>query len=177
VTETLHPHVATLLKAYARELADTEPSPSLDARIDRLVAADRKISSHPVQRPDRRRHVLRWSAAACLALVAIVAGIAIGMRLERDAPRQRFADADSVREPPWPRPELSMWPTDSVALKIPAEYAPDGTLVAVDSRHRGAGARYWVDVIVSNDGTVRIERVVPAGPVEEPTAGVPDVDF
>jgi hypothetical protein len=25
-----------------------------------------------------------------------------------------------------------------------------------------AGDRYWVDIVVSNDGTVRIERIIPA---------------
>jgi hypothetical protein len=56
-----------------------------------------------------------------------------------------------------------MWPTDSVALKIPAEVSSHGTLVAVNGKSRSAGTRYWVDVVVSNDGTVRIENVVPAG--------------
>jgi hypothetical protein len=67
---------------------------------------------------------------------------------------------------------MSMWPTDSVALKIPAVYAADGTLVAVDDPARQTSARYWVDVVVSNDGTVRIQNVVPAGAVTPP--GNPD---
>ena len=50
-----------------------------------------------------------------------------------------------------------------MALKIPAEFSSRGTLVAVDGKTRSAGTRYWVDVVVSNDGTVRIENVVPAG--------------
>ena len=36
----------------------------------------------------------------------------------------------------------------------------------------GSGKRYWVDIVVSNDGTVRIERVVPAA--EKQNTGAPD---
>ena len=28
------------------------------------------------------------------------------------------------------------------------------------------GKRYWIDVVVSNDGTVRIDRIVPAEPAK-----------
>jgi hypothetical protein len=55
-----------------------------------------------------------------------------------------------------------MWPSDSVAVTIPAEYSPQGTLVAVNPNAKSTGKRYWIDVVVSNDGTVRIERIVPA---------------
>jgi phage protein U len=55
-----------------------------------------------------------------------------------------------------------MWPTDSVSLKIPAEYSAQGTLVAVDPNSKNTNARYLIDVVVSNDGTFRIERIVPA---------------
>jgi hypothetical protein len=34
--------------------------------------------------------------------------------------------------------------------------------VAVDPNARSSGKRYWIDVVVSNDGTVRIDRIVPA---------------
>jgi hypothetical protein len=88
-------------------------------------------------------------------------GIVIGMRLEhRAAPQAAVTDATAD---PWPPAEFSMWPTDSVAFKVPAEYSSDGRLVVVDPGSHHKGARYWVDVVVSNDGTVRIEKVVPAG--------------
>jgi hypothetical protein len=171
VTETLHPHVATLLKAYARELADTEPSTSLDARIEQLVAAEFRTPAHGASRYWRDRRVARWAAAACFVLVgvslSVTLGVAIGVRLERGSAAPRSTDASVPRDDAWPPPEFSMWPTDSVALQIPVEYAPDGSLVAVDSRRDVSGARYWVDVIVSNDGTVRIERVVPAAPIHD----------
>ena len=47
-------------------------------------------------------------------------------------------------------------------LKIPAEYSAQGTLVAVNPEAKSTGKRYWIDVVVSNDGTFRIERIVPA---------------
>jgi len=34
--------------------------------------------------------------------------------------------------------------------------------VAVDPNVHSTGKRYWIDVVVSNDGTVRIDRIVPA---------------
>ena len=158
-----HPQVASLAASYARDLARCVPSPGLDARIDRLVAAPRKDFSRPrraaARAPTPRRWV-RWAAAACLGTLAVAAGVIIGVRVERaGAPPL----ATTSREPAWPPTDFSMWPTDSVALKIPAEISPHGTLVAVDGKTRSAGTRYWVDVVVSNDGTVRIENVVPAG--------------
>jgi hypothetical protein len=172
VNRPLHPQVGPLAREYARELGEIFPSKDLDARIDRLVAAHGKEISGP--RASRARaapiHVPRWAAAAALALVAIAAGVLIGVTLERGASehvtvlataRGMASDAEAA----WPPPGMAMWPTDSVALKVPAEYAADGTLVAVDDAARHTSARYWVDIVVSNDGTVRIQNVVPAGTV------------
>ena len=60
-----------------------------------------------------------------------------------------------------------MWPTDSVSFKIPAEYSAQGTLVAVDPDSKHGSTRYWIDVVVSNDGTFRIEQIVPADPTQK----------
>ena len=60
-----------------------------------------------------------------------------------------------------------MWPTDSVSFKVPAEYSAQGTLVAVDPDSKNTSTRYWIDVVVSNDGTFRIERIVPADPAQK----------
>ena len=160
MTDSPHPRVAALLGSYARELAGMEPSSDLDARVREMVATNR----HAMQAAARPRFqsLRRWAAAACLALVAVAAGVVIGVRLERDGAPTADA-ADVTREPAWLPPEFSMWPADSVALKIPAEYSSDGTLVAVDPASRRGGTRYWVDIVVSNDGTVRIEKIVPAG--------------
>lgn len=158
--ETLdpHPHLAHLLKQYARDLAESAPSPHLDARINRLVA-DREQIFAPVPRL-RRRAVLPLAAAAGFAALAIGAGVFIGMRLEQA--RAVLATAAAAHETLWPPADLTMWPTDSVSFKIPAEYSPQGTLVAVDPDSKHVGTRYWIDVVVSNDGTFRIEQIVPA---------------
>lgn len=153
MTESLHPQVAEMLERYRGELRNTAPSDALDARIDRLVAGDTK----PAWRPARRLPL--WAAAAGLAVLAIATGIFIGMRLERAAP------AGSVAQQPDPMPaDFSLWPSDSVALQIPAEYSAQGTLVAVDPAAHSTGKRFWIDVVVSNDGTIRIDRIVPAEP-------------
>jgi hypothetical protein len=153
-----HPHLAHLLKQYARDLAESAPSPHLDARIDRLVADHGQIFA-PVPRL-RRRSAVPYAAAAGFAALAIGAGVFIGMRLEQA--RAVLATAAAARDTLWPPADLTMWPTDSVSFKIPAEYSPQGTLVAVDPDSKDGGTRYWIDVVVSNDGTFRIEQIVPA---------------
>ena len=159
MSHILDPQVAALADAYARDLARCLPGRGLDARIDRLVAAPPKIVRvAPAQRPASRG---QFAAAACVGALAVAAGVFIGVRVERAAAPPLAVT--SSRDPAWPPPDFSMWPTDSVALKIPAEVSAHGTLVAVNGKTRSAGTRYWVDIVVSNDGTVRIENVVPAG--------------
>ena len=159
MSATLHSEVAGLADAYARDLARCVPSRDLDARIERLVAAPRTfLRERPAPPPALRWG--RWVAAACVGTLAVAAGVIIGVRVERAAPPLATA---TPRDPAWPPQDFSMWPTDSVALKIPAEVSSHGTLVAVNGKTRNAGTRYWVDIVVSNDGTVRIENVVPAG--------------
>ncbi|HEX6398117.1 MAG TPA: hypothetical protein VFZ95_11880 [Steroidobacteraceae bacterium] len=153
MTEPMHPQVEALLARYRRELRDTEPSDSLDARIARLVAPGETVLP---RRPSRVPRAAYWVAAAGLAAIAIAAGILIGMRLERAAP-SHVAQQEAALPA-----DFSLWPADSVALQIPAEYSAQGTLVAVDPNARSTGKRYWIDVVVSNDGTVRIDRIVPA---------------
>jgi hypothetical protein len=158
LADETHPQIAALLKQYARDLRETSPSPHLDARIDQLVAAPPRKSS-PVMR--HRRTWPRYAAAAGLAALAVGVGIFIGMRLEH-ARMPVSASHGAARETAWPPADLTLWPTDSVSFKIPAEYTAQGKLVAVDPESKNASARYWIDVVVSNDGTFRIERVVPA---------------
>jgi hypothetical protein len=161
MTETLHPQVASLAAGYARDLARSLPSRGLDARIERMVAAPRqKVVRAPI-RPARRRPLkpMTWAAAAGFAALAVATGVIIGVRVERAVAPPPVTQSG---EPSWPPADFTMWPTDSVALKIPAEFSSHGTLVAVDGKSRKAGTRYWVDIIVSNDGTVRIENIVPA---------------
>jgi hypothetical protein len=166
MSDTPHPQLASLLARYRAELRDTTPSDSLDARIAALVAGGREESRPTPPAPPRVRF---WPVAAAVAVVAIASGVYIGMRLERAAPRaQQAQQADALPA------DFSLWPADSVALQIPAEYSPQGTLVAVDPTSRSTGKRYWVDVVVSNDGTVRIERVIPAEPAHPHDTGVPD---
>jgi hypothetical protein len=167
MTESLNPQVASLVDAYARDLARCTPSPELDARIARLVAAPLPETYRaPRHRPagarphSWQRWTIHWAAAAGIATLAVAAGVIIGVRVERAA--APAPDLTQTREPTWPPAGFTMWPTDSVALKIPAEFSPRGTLVAVDGNTK-AGTRYWVDIVVSNDGTVRIENIVPAG--------------
>jgi hypothetical protein len=170
MTPPLHPQVETLLRRYARDLAQISPSDTLDARVGALVAASRVIRRIQVPRP---RRPPRWPAAAGLAALAVMAGMFIGANLERRAER-RAALTESARDATWLPADFSMWPADSVALKIPAEYSAAGKLVAIDSNSKTTGKRYWIDVVVSNDGTLRIEKVVPAEPAKNQNKGIHD---
>jgi hypothetical protein len=148
------PELRELMTRYARDLARAAPSPDLDARIAILVAGHRTR-----QAPSGRWHAAAaWAAAAGFAAVAITLGLVLGMRYERALE----APSPDARAPlSWSTADLAMWPTDSVAFRIPAEYDAHGGIVAVDPKGR-ASARYWVEVVVSNDGTARIARIVPA---------------
>jgi hypothetical protein len=165
MTEDLHPNIDRLMKKYGRDLGQITPSDSLDARIDQLVAAPpEKLRPEPTRSGQRWGHPFAWAAAACLAVLAISAGIIIGMRLERSSNVAAVTSMarEAAQQVAWAPEDLGMWPSDSVALTIPAEYSPQGTLVAVKPNAKSRGKRYWIDVVVSNDGTVRIERIVPA---------------
>jgi hypothetical protein len=152
MTESPDPQIAALVAAYARDLTRCEPSSDLDARIEQLVAAPRQ---HFARTPRRRARtwlprptyrVATWATAAGLVTLAVATGIIIGVSVERaGAPPPAITQGS---EPSWPPTDFTMWPTDSVPLKVAA---------------RKAGTRYWVDIVVSNDGTVRIENIVPAG--------------
>jgi hypothetical protein len=159
MSDDLHPHIAGLARKYGRDLAQVSPSPSLDARIDHLVASPPRVMA---QRPRRQwRRPFAWAAAACFSVLAISAGIIIGIRLERsrDAASMPRGMSQHIDMAPG---DLGMWPSDSVALTIPAEYSAQGTLVAVDPHDKSTGKRYLIDVVVSNNGTMRIERIIPA---------------
>jgi hypothetical protein len=169
MTQPLHRDVEALLRSYARDLDTLSPSKSLDARIDALVAGPaRKI-------PRARLAVGKWALAAAIGTVAVALGVFIGVRIERAAspkvaggpqgasPGVAGGALGNGAEPTWPPPDVALWPTDSVALKIPAEVSASGTLVAVDGKSKAESTRYWVDIVVSNDGTIRIENIVPAG--------------
>jgi hypothetical protein len=157
LNDDLHPHIALLLKEYARDLREIATSSDLDARIEQMVATRRTN----VVAGKRRGWWPAYAAAAGFAGLAIGIGILIGMKLEH-ARKVTAATQASARDAMWPPADLTMWPTDSVSFKIPAEYSAQGTLVAVDPNSKNTSARYWIDVVVSNDGTFRIERIVPA---------------
>ena len=171
MTQTLHPQVETLMRRFSRELAQISPSDDLDARIGALVAGNRPARQIIPTR--RSRQLPRWAAAAAVAAFAIILGVFIGVKLERNAQQQATA-ADATHEPAWLPADFSMWPADSVALQIPAEYSSSGTLVAVDPKAKATGKRYWIDVIVSNDGSLRIEKVVPAEATKNQNEGSRD---
>jgi len=167
MTETLHPQVAALLAQYREELRDTLPSDSLDARIDRLVAG--RAQDFPRRRMPRLGRAAAWATAAGVMALAIGTGVLIGMLLERGAGPTRLAQETDTSPA-----DFSLWPSDSVALQIPAEYSAQGKWVAVDPQARGTGKRYWIDVVVSNDGTVRIDRIVPAEPARNENGDIAD---
>jgi hypothetical protein len=175
MTDELHPQVVRLLKQYSSALAKSEPSTDLRDRIANIEVAAPRASV----RANRPIAWQRWAMAACVPLLAIGIGIAIGMRIDDDGERAAALPAESVTDASsallgpsdgsrrWAQwefadPVMSMWSAEPIVLRVPAEVSETGTLIAVDEEDASRGSRYWVDVVVSSDGFMHIKRIVPA---------------
>jgi hypothetical protein len=162
------------LNAYADALRAARPSPALDARIAALI---RDSSRRPESSGARFR---RLTAGVAAAAVLIAAFVLWSVRSERgeEPINERHNARLSVVEPlrehvdsaqlqdahaafsVLPTGQYSLWPTEASLLRVRARLgatatlAPDGEVT--DER------RFWVDVRIANDGSMRIVRVVPA---------------
>ena len=112
-----------------------------------LVAAHRRNSRGGVATFSARAPGA-WALYAAAAGIAVAGrscvGILIGMRLRARRANWPREPRPATREAVWPPADLTMWPTDSVSFKIPAEYSPQGTLVAVDPESK-RGQRALLD--------------------------------
>jgi hypothetical protein len=161
------------LTAYAEALRAARASAALDERIAALIRA----SSSPPESSGGRLHQVMASVAAgsaALLIAALVLWIVRNEHAKQSTPEK--IPVASVAEPlrddthrtqdahasfsVLPTGQYSLWPTDASVLRVRARLgatatlAPDGEVT--DER------RYWVDVRIANDGSMRIVRVVPA---------------
>ena len=152
-----HPHLALLLRQYARDLAQSAPSSDLNARIGLLVAEHRQMSAAV---PPRRRRAAFYDAAAAFAALAIGAGIFIGMQLENA--RAHFA-ATGGRA----RHALAARGPHHVAHRLGVIQDSGGILGERNAGRRRSGLEARQHALLDRRrglecGTFRIEQVVPA---------------
>lgn len=154
------------LAHYAGALRELRPSRALDARID---AAIHDFSTSP--RRARRRGVIAGLAAGLGAL--LMGGIMFWItRTEHGAAPTTQPSVSTAARDTTPQTEdpgfsvltagqYSLWPTEGAVYRVRAQLGATAAAIEPD----GAVAderRFWVDVRIANDGSMRIVRVVPA---------------
>lgn len=153
-----------VLDDYAEELRTQRPSVALDSRMEESIAAwGEEHRSHDVlHRP--------WLWVAAAASIAVITGgialLALG---------QRAADPDSAPSiasnqqfPVVPAPaavstlanggQVSLYPAEGAVFRVKANL----TSATMRTGQEEGERQYWVDVRISNDGTMRIMQVLPA---------------
>lgn len=135
------------LRALRSELRAIGPSAGLDARLERSFLA---WSAERARAASRRRVSLALIAASILALA-----VALGWRAARELEQEPAA---MTRAQQMPLPEDPM--RDATVLHVRASLgaqSPQRDLRALlpDQGH------YWVDIGISGDGALYVERVTP----------------
>jgi hypothetical protein len=139
-------------REYASTLARLEPTTTLDARIDSLI-----------RDTARARRPARWQSVPDIRLLAAVAGIA-GVLLFVTYAVAFLMPADREGTVPPPAPSLvagyaDAVPVDAIVMRVPTGFSATAVpAVASDTSE----LRYWVDVRIASDGSMRVVRVIPA---------------
>lgn len=154
------------LREYAKALQRVEPSAALNARIEALI--ERSAAKHPWRESVFERPLFAVAAAVAGALILATYAVAFLIPSESRetstlaARNQEAAPPlviDSSTPPPWSPADTV--PIDAVVLRVPTGLKGAGAAVpavAADARE----LRFWVDVRVATDGSMRVVRVVPA---------------
>lgn len=161
---------------YRDALRHSIPSSALDERIDRAI-------QHIVGKSAQRAHASRWRtlgpAIAAGVTALLVAGVMVWLALgERealelgeatDAAPGQGRTAIAVLETATtsadtafavaPTGTYSLWPTESAVFRVQTRL--DAVMPGLAAAGSGGEQRFWVDVRVANDGTMRIVRIVP----------------
>jgi hypothetical protein len=148
------------LGAYAQALRREPLSPALDARVARAI--ERWAA------PDRRRRAQSifetrlFAVAAALALVSIGGAYAWLRTVPDRAPRDVAATETLLNAPASYPPDVV--PVQEVVLRVPTTLA-GGVATAIPAVATTADElRFWVDVRIASDGSMRVVRVVPVDP-------------
>lgn len=154
--------LTSLLDEYAEELRAGRPSAALDRRMEESILAWAK--------EHRSRDVLRrpWLWVAAAASIAVITGgvalLALGQRSE--APDPTLAATPQFPVVPVSAVstlanggQVSLYPAEGAVFRVKANLAS----ATMQTGQEDEGERqYWVDVRISNDGTMRIMQVLPA---------------
>lgn len=159
---------------YRDALRRSIPSSALDERIGLAI-------QHIVGKSAQRAYASRWRtlspaiAAGVTAVLVAVAIVALGEREAikvseaTDAAPGRGRGATPLLEAATnsadtafavaPTGTYSLWPTESAVFRVQTRL--DAVMPGLAAAGSGGEQRYWVDVRVANDGTMRIVRIVP----------------
>ena len=146
------------LGAYSRVLRRERPSPALDARVASSI--DRWAA------PDRRRRAQWIFETRLLALAAGVAVVLIGaafawLRAVPDGATPPLAASETLNAPmTYP---ADVVPVQEVVLRVPTTLSGGATAVPAVATTADE-LRFWVDVRIASDGSMRVVRVVPVDP-------------
>lgn len=159
--------LTSLLDEYAENLRAGRASAELDSRMEQSIAAwaEEHRSRDPFRRP--------WLWVAAAASIAVITGgialLALGQRGEDPQSAPSFASSNQ-QFPVVPASaaavstlanggQVSLYPAEGAVFRVKANL----TSATMRTSGQEEGERqYWVDVRISNDGTMRIMQVLPA---------------
>jgi anti-sigma-K factor RskA len=162
--------LTSLLDEYAEELRAGQPSAELNSRMEESITA--WAEEH------RSRDVFRrpWLWVAAAASIAVITGgialLALGQR-GRDPQTAPSLASASQQFPVVPTSgavstlanggQVSLYPAEGAVFRVKANLTSATMRTGQDKTGSEEGDRqYWVDVRISNDGTMRIMQVLPA---------------
>jgi hypothetical protein len=151
-----------LLDEYAERLRADRPSAELNKRMEESITAwaEERRSQDVLRRP--------WVWVAAAASIAVITGgialLALGQRVD-DVDK---ALASTQQFPVVPAPaavstlanggQVSLYPAEGAVFRVKANL----TSATMRTGQEEGERQYWVDVRISNDGTMRIMQVLPA---------------
>jgi hypothetical protein len=145
--------------AYARALEREQPSAALDSRIaasiDRWAAPDRKRRAQSIL--ESRLFAIAVGLALLLIGAAYVLLVAApDRRAPQVAANETVSSASAVYPP-------DVVPLQEIVLRVPTTLSGGATAAPAVATTTDE-LRFWVDVRLASDGSMRVVRVVPVDP-------------
>jgi hypothetical protein len=154
----MHSGVSEAIGAYGHALLREQPSAALD---DRIAGAIERWAT-----PDRKRRAQSvfetrlFAVAAALAVVLIGGAYALLVTEPRRPVSQVAATQTAASATQEYSPEVI--PVQEVVLRVPTTLSGATAVPAVATTTDEL--RFWVDVRIASDGSMRVVRVVPVDP-------------
>ena len=145
--------------AYTRALQREQPSAALDQRIagsiERWAAPDRRRRAQSVF------ETRLFAIAAALALLLIGGAYAL-LVVAPDRPAPQVTAYETVSSPSVAYPP-DVFPLQEVVLRVPTTLSSGATAAPAVATTTDE-LRFWVDVRIASDGSMRVVRVVAVDP-------------